>query len=258
MLIRSSTLVDTEPTLGFQSWLDECRLRHAKIQIGTNKDKSGRVDADLTAICQALIFLMDSSNHPVYVHCNQGKHRTGCVIGCLRRIQGWPLSEIIEEYDIYAGVKSRPGDVALIKAFDPKLVYDLAVSDGIVDTLSRSGNGGVKMVRSDSTIAQIYALRAALEAGLLGESKWTICHAINLRHLLKELPTPVDWDSDGSSSVSDGPISPPPSNAIDTPSDRVADEEPKTVEYVVDPKIVTSEVDETEDGTMTDGIEAGC
>ncbi|CAN0338469.1 unnamed protein product, partial [Scytosiphon promiscuus] len=32
------------------------------------------------------------------VHCNKGKHRTGCLIGCFRRTQGWAVSSIFEEY----------------------------------------------------------------------------------------------------------------------------------------------------------------
>ncbi|CAN0534051.1 unnamed protein product, partial [Ectocarpus sp. 8 AP-2014] len=30
----------------------------------------------------------DASNHPMLVHCNKGKHRTGCLIGCFRRVRG--------------------------------------------------------------------------------------------------------------------------------------------------------------------------
>ena len=28
----------------------------------------------------------DSKNHPMLVHCNKGKHRTGCLIGCFRKV----------------------------------------------------------------------------------------------------------------------------------------------------------------------------
>ena len=280
MLIPSSSLVDTEAPLGFQSWIDEARVRHARIVIGTNKDKGGKIDADLTSICRAVLYLMDSSNHPVYVHCNQGKHRTGCVIGCLRRIQGWPLEEIIEEYEIYAGEKSRPGDVALIQSFDPNLVYEVAVSDGLVDDLSKHGNGGVRMVRSDSRIGDIHALRAALEAGLMGESKCIVDYATDLWHQLSRcFPTPVEWETDSSWSTSSEGMAPPPStgvdtgllwvaqdkcipprpsNALDASSDRAVNDQPKAVECDVDPKIVTREVDEIEQGMMAPGVEAGC
>ena len=38
-------------------------------------------------IAEALSLLLDRRHHPVLVHCNKGKHRTGCLIGCLRKIQ---------------------------------------------------------------------------------------------------------------------------------------------------------------------------
>ena len=39
--------------------------------------------------------------------CNLGRHRTGTVIGCLRKLQNWNLSAILEEYRRYAGPKVR-------------------------------------------------------------------------------------------------------------------------------------------------------
>ena len=40
-----------------------------------------------TQIGEALSILIDKRNHPVLVHCNKGKHRTGCLIGCMRKLQ---------------------------------------------------------------------------------------------------------------------------------------------------------------------------
>ena len=39
--------------------------------------------------------------------CNLGRHRTGTVIGCLRKLQHWNLSAILEEYRRFAGPKVR-------------------------------------------------------------------------------------------------------------------------------------------------------
>lgn len=39
--------------------------------------------------------------------CNQGRHRTGTVIGCLRKLQRWNLASIFEEYRRHAGAKVR-------------------------------------------------------------------------------------------------------------------------------------------------------
>ncbi|CAN0565442.1 unnamed protein product, partial [Ectocarpus sp. 12 AP-2014] len=50
---------------------------------------------------------MSGNNHPMLVHCNKGKHRTGCFIGCFRRTQGWAVSSIFEEYSHFASPKAR-------------------------------------------------------------------------------------------------------------------------------------------------------
>ena len=36
-----------------------------------------------------------------------GRHRTGTVVGCYRKLQRWALSSILEEYRRYAGMKVR-------------------------------------------------------------------------------------------------------------------------------------------------------
>lgn len=98
---------------------------------------------------------MDSANYPLYIHCNQGRHRTGCVVACLRKIQRWPIEDILTEYKTYADPKARPGDIRLIRAFDPDAVFDYAKSHGYLDDRPF-------MKRMDSGIANIDALAEAL------------------------------------------------------------------------------------------------
>lgn len=117
MSIRSIlTLVDTEPTPAYQRWILEDDINHLKINLATNKD--GKIHVTKASICQAVAFVEDSNNWPLYIHCNQGKHRTGCVVACYRKTLGVPLDEIINEYRIYAGAKARDGDIEFIKSFN--------------------------------------------------------------------------------------------------------------------------------------------
>jgi tyrosine-protein phosphatase SIW14 len=230
-------LVDTDPSLGFQYWVEGDEIRWAKLNIGTNKDKSGRVDTSLDSICEALLFLMDSSNYPIYVHCNQGKHRTGCVIACLRRVQGWSIDEAIKEYNVYAGEKSRPGDRALIKSFDPNVVFEYAKNSGILDGLSKSICGRQnRVLRHDSTITDIGSLRAALNSGLLGE---------------------MELERTNSSDSSSGTASPPPATVRLPPDGGVKGNgvDMKTAEYVEDIRMAGREVRVGEEGSMTDGVD---
>mmetsp|Transcript_86805 Transcript_86805/g.173292 ORF Transcript_86805/g.173292 Transcript_86805/m.173292 type:complete len:205 (-) Transcript_86805:67-681(-) len=66
-------------------------------------------------IRRALRALLDPRNHPLLVHCNQGKHRTGCLVGCLRRVQRWSLVAIFDEYRRFAGSKARVVDQQFIE-----------------------------------------------------------------------------------------------------------------------------------------------
>ncbi|KAK7340362.1 hypothetical protein VNO77_21064 [Canavalia gladiata] len=70
------------------------------------------------SIMEALKVLIDVRNHPVLIHCKRGKHRTGCLVGCLRKLQNWCLSSVFEEYQRFAGVKSRITDLTFIEMFD--------------------------------------------------------------------------------------------------------------------------------------------
>jgi tyrosine-protein phosphatase SIW14 len=41
-----------------------------------------------TTATAALAAVLDPANRPVLIHCNEGKHRTGTVVGLLRRHRG--------------------------------------------------------------------------------------------------------------------------------------------------------------------------
>ena len=58
-------------------------------------------------IIKALTLLLRPSTFPTLVCCNMGRHRTGTVVGCYRKLQRWALSSILEEYRRYAGMKVR-------------------------------------------------------------------------------------------------------------------------------------------------------
>lgn len=115
----SSSLVDTEPSEEFYNFMDAHGIQRNHLSIAANKEGS---KMDPKTICDAIIFAKEPKNQPVYIHCNQGKHRTGCVVACLRKYQGKPLDEILTEYKAYAHPKERLGDIEFIKAFDPKMV----------------------------------------------------------------------------------------------------------------------------------------
>ena len=48
---------------------------------GVPGNKEPFVDIPEAKIAEALTTLLDCRNHPILVHCNKGKHRTGCTHG---------------------------------------------------------------------------------------------------------------------------------------------------------------------------------
>jgi len=86
--------------------------------IGIFGNKEPFVDISQKDIASALSTLTDVRNHPILIHCNKGKHRTGCVVGCLRKLQLWSLTSIFDEYRRFAGSKARILDQQFIELFD--------------------------------------------------------------------------------------------------------------------------------------------
>ncbi|OAV92462.1 hypothetical protein PTTG_27614 [Puccinia triticina 1-1 BBBD Race 1] len=57
------------------------------------------------AVTHALQLILNPSIYPLMIMCGGGSHRTGTVVGCLRKLQGWNLASIFEEYRRYAGAQ---------------------------------------------------------------------------------------------------------------------------------------------------------
>lgn len=87
-------------------------------QFGISGTKEPSVNIPRVTITEALEVLIDVRNHPVLIHCRRGKHRTGCLVGCLRKLQNWCLSSVLAEYRLYAGTKSRDTDSSFLETYD--------------------------------------------------------------------------------------------------------------------------------------------
>ncbi|KAL8291794.1 hypothetical protein RQP46_002052 [Phenoliferia psychrophenolica] len=104
-------------------------------QFGIPGNKEPFVQIPDEKIVAALSVIFDVRNHPILIHCNKGKHRTGCLVGCLRKAQQWSTAAIFDEYRRYSFPKSRSIDQQYIEAFDglpevrPSLPQPLAIPD---------------------------------------------------------------------------------------------------------------------------------
>ncbi|KAJ6333770.1 hypothetical protein OIU77_009619 [Salix suchowensis] len=79
-------------------------------------------------IREALKVLLDVRNHPILIHCKRGKHRTGCLVGCLRKLQRWCLTSIFDEYQRFAAAKARVSDQRFMELFDTSSLKNLPSS----------------------------------------------------------------------------------------------------------------------------------
>jgi tyrosine-protein phosphatase SIW14 len=56
------------------------------------------------------------------------QHRTGCLVGCLRKLQRWCLSSIFDEYQRFAAAKARVSDQRFMELFDISSLKNLPLS----------------------------------------------------------------------------------------------------------------------------------
>ncbi|KAH0558710.1 hypothetical protein GP486_004641 [Trichoglossum hirsutum] len=105
-------------------FMKENGIKHHQVSMPGNKEPFVKIPPQ--AIKTALGVILDRRNHPVLIHCNKGKHRTGCVVGCLRKLQMWALSSIFQEYRDHAEPKARLLDEQFIDLFDERSLLKLA------------------------------------------------------------------------------------------------------------------------------------
>eukprot|EP00128_Syssomonas_multiformis_P011185 Colp12_sorted_trinity150504_noHs@23074 len=91
-------------------------------QFGVPGNKEPFVDIPEDVIAKAVATVLDSRTHPILIHCNKGKHRTGCLVGCVRKMQHWSHTSVCDEYRRFSHPKSRTLDQQFIELFDTSLV----------------------------------------------------------------------------------------------------------------------------------------
>ncbi|TQV94307.1 hypothetical protein V2A60_002659 [Cordyceps javanica] len=76
----------------------------------------------LDTMAAILQLTLDKRNYPLLIHCNHGKHRTGCVVAAARRVAGWEVDPALDEYRAFASPKIRECDINYINAFQSSLI----------------------------------------------------------------------------------------------------------------------------------------
>ncbi|KAL1348129.1 probable tyrosine-protein phosphatase DSP4 isoform X1 [Arachis duranensis] len=97
-------------------------------QFGIEGHKEPFVNIPEDTIREALKVVLDVRNHPLIIHCKRGKHRTGCLVGCYRKLQKWCLSSVFDEYQRFAAAKARVSDQRFVELFDISTIKPLPIT----------------------------------------------------------------------------------------------------------------------------------
>ena len=114
------TLVSTTFESDVQDWLASSDIQHFRIKIPAHKSSDDAIPMEY--IVQVMKLMTDETKRPILIHCNKGKHRTGCMTACFRKLHGLDDVNVITEYHDYARPKARGYDVAFISRLQIKEV----------------------------------------------------------------------------------------------------------------------------------------
>eukprot|EP00124_Ichthyophonus_hoferi_P001043 Ihof_evm5s47 gene=Ihof_evmTU5s47 len=96
-------LAPEDPSSELLNFVDDQDI--ALVHLGQNNPTNAWTPISEEAVLEAVQIILDPKSYPLMVMCNLGRHRTGTLIGCLRKLQRWNLTSIFEEYRRYAGTK---------------------------------------------------------------------------------------------------------------------------------------------------------
>lgn len=135
------TFVPEPLPLAYANFITSNGIAHHHVHVLANKDES--ICTDDETVHKILDLMLDPENYPMLIHCNKGKHRTGCMVACFRRVTGWSVEAAIEEYVRYASPKERELDKKFIERFDPSVLKPLALERRLYgQMMQQRGAGG--------------------------------------------------------------------------------------------------------------------
>eukprot|EP00735_Rhodelphis_limneticus_P003937 TRINITY_DN15480_c0_g1::TRINITY_DN15480_c0_g1_i1::g.30568::m.30568 TRINITY_DN15480_c0_g1::TRINITY_DN15480_c0_g1_i1::g.30568 ORF type:complete len:282 (+),score=-7.65,sp/Q1ZXG8/D1060_DICDI/47.50/8e-45,Y_phosphatase2/PF03162.8/1.8e-42 TRINITY_DN15480_c0_g1_i1:138-983(+) len=115
-------LTPDEPMQVVSQFFDECGTKLLKLGQKSWKPSGSWKPLSDDLVKDALELILNAEMHPLVIMCNTGLHFTGTVVGCLRRIQHWNMTSILNEYRIYASTKVWHVHEQFIELFDVDLV----------------------------------------------------------------------------------------------------------------------------------------
>lgn len=154
------TLVPEPLPLSYANFISSNGIIHHHIPILANKDENKYTDANTVNTIMEL--LLDHENYPVLIHCNKGKHRTGCITACFRKITGWTDEACISEYVHYSTPKERPLDKAFIRRYDAEVLKGVALERKMVGA---EYSMNLQLPRNDTLKSSDYTVKTTNTVG---------------------------------------------------------------------------------------------
>lgn len=111
--------IDAPPQI-FKDFLAEQGIELCQIISGEGMSIGHRISEQL--VLDSLHIMLMPEKYPLVVTSNTGMHRTGTIIGCLRRLENWSLSNIFEEFRRFTGLKASNIHEQFVELFDTDLV----------------------------------------------------------------------------------------------------------------------------------------
>lgn len=113
-----------------KDFFEEEGIKLFQMGMSGNKEPFVKIPPDL--VTEAVKVVLDPRNQPILIHCNRGKHRTGCLVGVIRRLQRWLLTIIFDEYRKFAAPKERPMDQQFIELYNETEIERYAHEHGLL------------------------------------------------------------------------------------------------------------------------------
>jgi len=146
------TFVPEPLPFAYGNFISTNGIVHHQIPILANKNPD--VYTDAATVHRILELMLDANNYPMLIHCNKGKHRTGCMTACFRKVCGWTDEAALEEYVQHSAPKNRDLDEEFIRHFDPAPLKPIALERGYVGGVYKQPLEGDSQIseRSDVTV----------------------------------------------------------------------------------------------------------
>lgn len=114
------SLIDKKRPEAFEAFIEQNGIKHVVAHLEGTKH-----GIPIGPVEHILSIVLDKRNYPLLIHCNHGRHRTGCIVAIVRKINGMEVASVIEEYKHFSAPKPRDIDIDYITKFSVESVEEV-------------------------------------------------------------------------------------------------------------------------------------